>query len=191
MAALRQANKGNPIMTRFRNLLVASAVATFAFCAFAGGALAQAIIHNQENPNSPFASSVIVPPGYTTYYISGSGPTVTDPNAPKGSVESLGNTATQTASTLAGLKERLAKLGLTFGDVVQARVFLAADPTNGGKMDFAGMNGAWLKVFGTPDQPNKPARATFQAANLVAPGALVEIEFVAAKKVKGARRHAK
>ena len=48
------------------------------------------------------------------------------------------------------------------------------------------MNSAWLKVFGTPDQPNKPARATIQAANLVAPGALVEIEFVAAKKVKSA-----
>jgi enamine deaminase RidA (YjgF/YER057c/UK114 family) len=191
VAALRHANKGNRIMNRFRNSLIASAVAAVGFCAFAGGAVAQQIVHNQENPESPFASSVIVPPGYTTYYISGSGPTVADPNAPKGSVESLGNTATQTASTLVVLKDRLTKLGLTFGDVVQARVFLAADPTNGGKMDFAGMNGAWLKVFGTADQPNKPARATFQAANLVVPGALVEIEFVAAKKVKSARGHAK
>ena len=113
------------------------------------------------------------------------------PAAPKGSVESQGNTVQQTTSTLAGLKDKLAKLGLTFGDVVQARVFLAADPTNGGKMDFAGMNGAWMKVFGTPDQPNKPARATVQVANLVRPGALVEIEFVAVKKIKMSRRHAK
>ena len=176
-------------MTNLKNILAAGAVTLIAFGA--GGAMAQDIIHNQENANSPFASSVIVPPGYTTYYISGSGPSVIDPNAPKGSIESLGTTAQQTTSTLEGLKDRLAKLGLTFGDVVQARVFLAADPANGGKMDFAGMNGAWLKFFGTPDQPNKPARATFQAANLVAPGALIEIEFVAAKKVKAARRHAK
>ena len=159
-------------MTSFKYSLVAGTVAMFALCA-AGNAMAQEIIHNQENANSPFASSVIVPPGYTTYYISGSGPTVIDPNAPKGSVESLGNTAQQTTSTLAGLKDRLTQLGLTFGDVVQARVFMAADPTNGGKIDFAGMNGAWLKVFGTPDQPNKPARATFQAANLVVPVGMV------------------
>ncbi len=171
-------------MTGFKQSLFAGTVAMVALCALASGAMAQAITHNQEDANSPFASSVVVPPGYTTYYISGSGPTVTNPDAPKGSFESLGNTATQTATTLAGLKDKLAKLGLTFGDVVQARVFLAADPTNGGKMDFAGMNGAWLKVFGTTDQPNKPSRATFQAANLVVPGALIEIEFVAAKKVK-------
>src|SRR5579863_6703676 len=114
-------------MTNFKNFLAVGMVATFVFGA-AGSAMAQEIIHNQENANSPFASSVIVPPGYTTYYISGSGPTVIDPNAPKGSVESLGNTAQQTTSTLAGLKDRLARLGLTFGDVVQARVFMAADP---------------------------------------------------------------
>ena len=102
-------------------------------------------------------------------------------------MESLGNTVTQTTTCLAGLKDKLAKLGLTFGDVVQARVFLAADPMNGGKMDFAGMNSAWQKVFGTPAQPHKPARATVQVANLVVPGALVEIEFVAVKK-QGVKR---
>ena len=177
-------------MSSFKNSLAAGAVVMVALCA-AGNAMAQEIVHNQENANSPFASSVIVPPGYTTYYISGSGPTVIDPNAPKGSFESLGNTVQQTTSTLQGLKDKLAKLGLSFGDVVQARVFMAADPSNGGKIDLAGMNSTWLKFFGTPDQPNKPARATFQAANLVVPGALVEIEFVAAKKVKAARKHAK
>ena len=171
-------------MTRVRNSLIAATIALFGVSA---GAMAQDVTHNQEDANSPFASSVVVPPGYTTYYISGSGPSVTNPSAPKGSVESLGNTVTQTTTCLAGLKDKLAKLGLTFGDVVSARVFLAADPMNGGKMDFAGMNSAWLKVFGTPDQPHKPARATIQAANLVAPGALVEIEFVAVRKVASAK----
>ncbi len=165
-----------------RQHLIVLSFGLFALCAMGPGARAAGVIHNQEDPASPFASSVIVPPGYTTYYISGSGPLVANPSAPKDSIESYGNTVQQTSSTLAGLKAQLAKLGLTFGDVVQARVFLAADPANGGKMDFAGMNSAWKKVFGTAEQPNKPARATIQAANLVKRGALVEIEFVAVKK---------
>ena len=177
-------------MTSFKHSLVAGALAMFALCA-AGTAMAQDIIHNQENANSPFASAVIVPPGYTTYYISGSGPAVTNANAPKDSIESFGDTATQTRTTLEGLKDRMDKLGVTFGDVVQARVYLASDPMNGGKMNAAAMNDVWMKFFGTSVQPNKPARATIEAANLVKPGALVEIEFVAAKKVKVARRHAK
>ncbi len=60
----------------------------------------------------------------------------------------------------------MAKMGLTFGDIVQAHVFLAGDPNKGGKMDFAGMNSSWFKDFGTAEQPNKPARAAFQVAAL-------------------------
>lgn len=167
-------------MTVFKNAIVASTV--LALC-IATGAMAQAVTHNQEDANSPFAGSVIVPPGYTTYYISGSGPTVTNANAPKDSIESFGDTATQTRTTLEGLKAKMDKLGVGFGDVVQARVYLAADPMNGGKMNSVAMNDTWKKFFGTAAQPNKPARATIQAANLVKLGALVEIEFVAVKKV--------
>ena len=176
-------------MDNFKHALAAG-VAAMLILGAAGSAMAQDIIHNQENAESPFASSVIVPPGYTTYYISGSGPAVTNASAPKDSIESLGDTATQTRTTLEGLKARMDKLGISFGDVVQARVYLAADPMNGGKMNAAAMNEVWMKFFGTPAQPNKPARATIEAANLVKPGALVEIEFMAAKKVK-AVRHAK
>jgi enamine deaminase RidA (YjgF/YER057c/UK114 family) len=111
----------------------------------------------------------MVPPGYNTFYISGS--------TGKG-----GDTAEQTAAALAGLKAQMAKLGLTFGDIVQAHVFLAADPNKGGKMDFAGMNSSWFKEFGTAEQPNKPARAAFQVAALAGSDALVEIEFIAVKK---------
>jgi enamine deaminase RidA (YjgF/YER057c/UK114 family) len=42
------------------------------------------------------------------------------------------------------------------------------------------MNAAYAKFFGTSEQPNKPARSTFQVAALVAQGALVEIEVQAA-----------
>ena len=75
----------------------------------------------------------------------------------------------------------MAKLGLTFGDIVQAHVFLVADPKTG-KMDFTGMNSSWSKEFGTAEQPNKPARATLQVAGLAGGDALVEIEFTAVKK---------
>jgi len=115
------------------------------------------------------------------YYLSGVIPDVADKTAPAGSVQAYGDTATQVASVLGKVTAELAAQGLTFGDVVQAHVFLAGDPAKNGEMDFAGLNGAWMKEFGTPDQPNKPARVTVKVAGLAAPGALVEIEFVAAK----------
>jgi 2-iminobutanoate/2-iminopropanoate deaminase len=138
---------------------------------FVTGAVAADMMvkHNQENAKAPFASSVMVPPGYNLYFISGS----TGEGA---------DTAAQTAATLASLKAQLAKQGLTFGDVVQAHVFLVGDPAKGGKMDFAGMNSSWFKEFGTAQQPNKPARAAFQVASLVGSTDLVEIEFIAVKK---------
>ncbi len=138
---------------------------------FVSGAYAADMMvqHNQENAKAPYASSVHVPAGYDTYYISGS--------AAKGA-----DMAAQTAATLDSLKAQLAKLGLTFGDVVQAHVFLVGDPAKGGKMDFAGMNSSWFKEFGTVGQPNKPARAAFQVAALAGPDNLVEIEFIAVKK---------
>jgi enamine deaminase RidA (YjgF/YER057c/UK114 family) len=113
-------------------------LAAVAFAALSQTAsAADTVTHNQEAAASPFASSVVVPPGYTTYYICGSGPLVADASAPAGSVQRLGNTATQTTSTLEGLRQKMAALGVTFADVVQGRVYLAADPYNGGKMDYA------------------------------------------------------
>lgn len=140
---------------------------------FISGAIAadQMVVHDQPNARMPFASSVMVPAGYDTYYFSG--------EAGKGA-----DTAAQTAATLDSLKAQLAKAGLTFGDVVQAHVYLAGDPNKGGKMDFAGMNSSWFKEFGTAAQPNKPARAAFQVAALAGRDALVEIEMVAVKKAR-------
>ena len=170
-------------MKKSGRLIRAGWVCLHAGVGLAGAAHAQGVVHHQEHAQSPYASSVVVPSGYTTFYMSGSGPTIADPTAPKGAVSSFGDTVVQTTSTLAGLKNKLTQLGLTFADVVQARVYLVGDPARGGKMDFAGMNGAWLKVFGVPDQPNKPARTTIQVAGLPVSGALVEIELVAVKRV--------
>ena len=163
------------------------AIATLTALAL-GTALVTATAQAQEaerliaNPASPFAAAVTVPPGFTTYYIAGMTPSVANANAPKGSVESYGDIATQTRSVLNNIKATLTKLGLTFGDVVQAHVYMAPDPSRNGDMDFAGMNKVWLTEFGTPAQPNKPSRVTVKVAGLAAPGALIEIEVTAAKK---------
>ncbi len=92
-----------------------------------------------------------------------------------------GDTKTQTISTLNVIQTILKEQGLGMGDVVQMRVYLVGDPAQGGKLDFAGMNEAYKQFFGTKEQPNKPVRATIQAAALVVPNALVEIEVVAVR----------
>jgi len=72
--------------------------------------------------------------------------------------------------------------GAGLGDIVMMRVYLVGVPSLDGKMDSAGMNEAYRTFFGTPEQPNKPARATVQVAALGSPTTLVEIEVQAVKK---------
>ena len=153
-----------------------------ALCAFAVPASAQSITRlPSANANSPIVSAVTVPAGATTYYISGIPGGPRDPNAPEGSPNRWGDTTQQADDVLNKLEGVLKQLGLTFGDVVKATVFLVADPANGGKINFPAMNAEWSKRFGTATQPNKPARSTVQVG-LATPGPLIEIELVAAKK---------
>jgi enamine deaminase RidA (YjgF/YER057c/UK114 family) len=160
--------------------LAGMALAMFGFCHSANAADITRL--GGPNPKSPIAEAVAIPMGgYTLYFISGTPAGPADPTAPVGSPQRMGDTAAQTDSSLDRLGKTLSELGLGFGDVVQAHVFLAGDPAKGGDIDFAGMNREWSKKFGTPDQPNKPARSTVKVG-LAGPGALVEIEFVAAKK---------
>jgi len=154
-----------------------------ALCAFAAPAGAQVTRLASPNPGAVIASAVTVPPGYTTYYISGTPAGPMNPSIPDGQPGRWGDTTQQTADSLGKLEATLKQLGLTFGDVVKATVFIVADPANGGKINFPAMNAEWSKHFGTAAQPNKPARSTVQV-NLATPGALIEIEMVAVKKVK-------
>ncbi|MNJ72095.1 putative reactive intermediate deaminase TdcF [compost metagenome] len=71
--------------------------------------------------------------------------------------------------------------GLSLGDVVQLKVFLVGDPAKGGKLDFAGLQAAYTEFFATAEQPRKPTRTALQVVALPLPGALVEIEAIAAK----------
>jgi enamine deaminase RidA (YjgF/YER057c/UK114 family) len=126
-------------------------------------------------PAAPISSAVTVPAGFDLVFVSGTLATIADPAHPD-------DTRAQTLAVLAKHRATLEQLSLGFADVVEAHVFLVGDPAKGGDIDFAGLNAAWSTVFGTPDQPAKPARSTVKVAGLVAPGALVEIELLAARR---------
>jgi len=154
-----------------RNLTFCGSVLTLTLLATTCCAQAEDVVRlGGGNPKSPIAQAVTVPEGYKTYYISGT------PGGPSG------DTHAQTVSSLAKIKDTLTALGLTFGDVVKATVFLVGDPAKDGEIDFPAMNQAWSEQFGTPQQPNKPARSTIKVAGLAGKGALVEIEMIAVKK---------
>lgn len=129
----------------------------------------------------PISQLVTVPASAQLTFVSGTLPDVADPKAPKGSIQAYGNTETQTLSVLNKLRTALQSQGLDLGDIVQLRVFLVGDPDKGGTLDFAGLQAAYTKFFATAEQPNKPTRTALQVVALPLPGALVEIEAIAAK----------
>ena len=129
----------------------------------------------------PISSAVTVKAGTDTYFLSGALAPVVNKDAPKGSTAAYGDTETQTVGALNAIKATLARLGLTLGDVVKMTIFLVGDPAKDNKMDFAGMMTGYKQFFGTAEQPNKPSRSAVQVAALAAPGALIEIEVIAAK----------
>jgi enamine deaminase RidA (YjgF/YER057c/UK114 family) len=140
--------------------------------------LAAQVVHDGV-PTAAIAGSVTVPAGATTLYVSGllpdpvAGAAETDPGR-------WGNTEVQSRSVFGKIKAALAAKDMAPGDVVMMRVYLVAPP-GAAVMDFAGMMTAYKEVWGTPEQPLKPARVTVQVASLVAPHYLVEVEVTAAK----------
>jgi enamine deaminase RidA (YjgF/YER057c/UK114 family) len=134
-----------------------------------------------NNSDFPISAAVTVPVGFDTVYVSGALPVLVDKDAPKGSVQAYGSMEAQTVSVLTQIQATLAGMGMSMGDVVKMTVFMAADPTNDNKLNFPGLMAGYTKFFGTAAQPNKPARSAVQVAALVSPGALLEIEVIAAK----------
>ena len=132
-------------------------------------------------PELPIAASVEVPADSRLIYVSGQVPDVANSAASEGNVERFGDTEAQTRSVIRKIEGVLKQHGLGLSDVVMMRVFLVAPPGQP-RMDFAGMMRAYRAFFGTPAQPNKPARSTMQVGGLVDSGWLVEIEVTAAKK---------
>ncbi|AYO82625.1 RidA family protein [Methylobacterium brachiatum] len=153
-----------------------------ALALWAGPALAGDITrHPIPGSDFPISEAVEVPAGHATVYLSGFGPSVTNPNAEKNSVAAFGDTRAQTASTLAAIEAALKRRNLSLRDVVKMTVFLVGDPAKGGRMDFAGLMEAYREQFGTATQPNLPTRSAVQVSALANPGWLVEIEVTAVR----------
>jgi 2-iminobutanoate/2-iminopropanoate deaminase len=147
------------------------------------------------NPNALILDGVTVSADMEFFILSGQLPSPIDPARPMSDVktlEEMGDTKTQTISTLNKIKALLAKRGYEMSDLVKLSLFVAADPRLG-KMDFAGVNEGFRQFFGTAENPNTVARSTFQVAGLVGPHFLIEIEAIAVKKKAPAvsynRRH--
>lgn len=153
-----------------------------ALALWAGPALAGGITrHPIPGSDFPISEAVEVPAGHATVYLSGFGPSVTNPNAEKNSVAAFGDTRAQTASTLTAIEAALKRRNLSLRDVVKMTVFLVGDPAKGGRMDFAGLMEAYREQFGTAAQPNLPTRSAVQVSALANPGWLVEIEVTAVR----------
>jgi enamine deaminase RidA (YjgF/YER057c/UK114 family) len=143
---------------------------------------AQEIVRRQQG-TFPIASTVTVPPGTELVFVSGMLPDVANPQAPEGSVERYGDTEAQAASVFHRIAAALEAAGLRLADVVRMNVYLVGDPALGGRMDFDGLMRAYSRHYGGTAQPNLPARTTVQVVALPRPGALVEIEVIAARAV--------
>jgi enamine deaminase RidA (YjgF/YER057c/UK114 family) len=158
------------------------ALFTASLCAVATVSARAHDIIRHANPNVPIASSVMVPEGTDLLFVSGTLADVANPSAPAGSIERLGDTATQAKSVLGKIAKELEASGFTMADVVKMNVYLVGDPRKGGTMDFEGLMKAYLQTYGIrPQEKSLPARTTLQVAGLPVPGALVEIEAVAAR----------
>jgi enamine deaminase RidA (YjgF/YER057c/UK114 family) len=134
-----------------------------------------------DDPAFPVAGGVITRAGTDTVYLAGLLPSVVNLNAPKDSAAAYGDAETQTTTILTRIKALLGKFGFDMGDIVKMNIYMVGDPAKGNAMDFAGMMTAYRRYFGTQEQPNKPVRTTVQVAALTRPGALLEIEVIAAK----------
>jgi enamine deaminase RidA (YjgF/YER057c/UK114 family) len=140
---------------------------------------ADVVRHKLPDSDFPIALAVEVPAGKKIVFLSGAGPEVVDKSAAPNSVAAYGDTQAQTLSTLQSIDASLKRLKLGMKDVVKMQVFIVGDPAKGGAIDFAGFMAGYRKHFGTPDQPNLPARSTVKVAGLVNPGWLIEIEVTA------------
>ena len=92
-------------------------------------------------------------------------------NTPETQAMTTGRTAAETRNIMEAFKTLMTELGLDFGDVVQATVYLVDID------DFAEMN----QVYGAYVPTDPPARETVAVKDLVG-GAALEISFVAVKR---------
>ena len=148
---------------------ITASLLTALLCA---GPLAAADAIKREGEGKLFYTTIEIPAGAETLYLSGSG---ASPDADG----NWGDMEAQAIDTLTKFKETLESRGWSMADVVQVRVFAVAGED--GKLDFAGFNRGYMQFFGTEENPSKPVRSFVQVADLVVDGWLVEIEVRAAR----------
>ena len=158
-------------------------ILTCALVLFGFSAYADVTRHPLPNNSTfPISRAVEVTADTTLIYHSGTVPGPVNPDAERGSREYFGDTETQALNVFGRMEDSFKELGVGFGDVIKMSVFLVGDPEMDGRMDFAGFMKAYVKYFGTEEQPNKPARSAFQIAGLAGgPYMLIEIEAVIAR----------
>lgn len=164
-------------MTRMITRLAAAAALGAGLSAAAGADVTR---YPLPGSDFPIAQAVEVAAGTTLVFHSGMTPRPANPDAEQYSADFWGDTEAQAMSVFARLEESLKAKNLGFGDVVKMQAYLVAPP-GADAMDFDGFMTAYRNYFGSEDQPNLPARSTFQVAGLAAPGMLVEIEVVLAR----------
>lgn len=157
-------------------------LAGIAALGLAAAAPAAEIVRHTNPAPAIILQAVTVPPGAETLILSGQLPSPIDPAKTEiTSIDDLGDTKTQTISTLTKIKAILESRGYAMSDVIKMTSFLTADPKLGGKMDFKGYNEGFKLFFGTTENPNTVTRSTVQVAGLAGPYFLVELEVTAAK----------
>lgn len=161
--------------------LIASLTIVMVFAATGSFAQSREIIrHRLPNSDFPILQAVEIPADAILVYVSGTVPKVASDNAGEGSAEYFGDTATQTASVLASIEEKLSQIDLDMGDIVKMQAYLVA-PEGSDAMDFKGFMDGYTQYFGTEKQPELPTRSLFAVAGLANPAWLVEIEVVAVR----------
>ena len=143
----------------------------------------KAAINRLAIPGSdfPISRAVEIPPNAEILYVSGAVPQVVDADADPNSRGAYGDTKRQTETVLEAIKQNMESAGWSLGDIVMMRVYLVGDEATGGRLDFGGFMEGYSQYFGTPEQPNKPARAVVEVSGLIRPGWRVEIEAQAAR----------
>ncbi|MBT2338657.1 MULTISPECIES: RidA family protein [Pseudomonas] len=139
--------------------------------------------HPVANSSVPVSAAVEVPASASLVYLSGKLPPLKDASQPLDSPLAYGgDTKGQTIAVLAAIESALSDLGLTLGDVVKVQVFLVGDPALGNKMDMKGFTEGYAMFFGTPSQPELPARTLMQVAGLANKAFLVEVDVIAVRR---------
>lgn len=143
----------------------------FSVALMGGADLAGAQEITRYNEGNYFYTSITIPPGAETMYLSGSGARPLEDG-------SWGDMKQQTVNTFSRFKQTLEEQGWSMSDIVQVRAFAIAGDDG---LDFAGFNEGYSEFFGTDENPNKPVRSFVEIKDLVVEGWLVEIEIRAAR----------